>query len=396
MAFKLFRVIVLGGLCLSLGACAMAPGLYVGNTDLPRHQIGRPPSDPNLKYINIDARTIEHQKPWEAVASYELPIAQGLEPASKAAPNYVYRVGPGDILSIVVWNHPELTNPYGTTGGNLTQSGSQVRANGTIFFPFAGIVHVAGLTVEQIRRVITNRIKTYIANPQVGVRVLAYKAHKVYVTGYVNKPGIQYLTNQPLTVMDAINQAGGLRDQRTDTTNTRVGFSANHRVAILTRHGKRYLIDLKALYSEGAASSNVLLKTGDTLYVPDDWSNQVFVMGSVRKPQALPMNQGRLTLAEALSDAGGVDPSAANAERIFVIRGLRVHTKGAKATIVPVVYHLNASSAAALLLADEFQLHPRDIVYVSTNGFVRFNRVITQILPTISSIYQTHALVKGF
>lgn len=394
MTIKLLKLCTLIGVCLSLGACALAPGLYVGNTDLPRHQIGHPPSDPNLKYVNIDARTVEQQKPWEAVASYELPTAQGLEPASKAGANYVYHVGRGDILSIVVWNHPELTNPYGTTGGNLTQSGTQVRANGTIFFPFAGIVHVAGLTVEQIRRIITNRIKAYIANPQVGVRVLAYKAHKVYVTGFVNKPGIQYLTNEPLTVMDAINEAGGLKTAT--NANSKAGFSANHRVAVLTRHGKHYLIDLKALYSEGASSSNVLLKSGDTLYVPDDWSNQVFVMGAVRTPQALAMNQGRMTLAEALSDVGGVDPTAANGERIFVIRGVRKGTRGGKAKIVPVVYHLNASSADALLLADEFELHPQDIVYVSTNNLVRFNRVINQLLPTISSVFETHALIKNW
>lgn len=394
MVLKLIRVATIIGVSLSLGACALAPGLYVGNTDLPRHQIGHPPSDPNLKYVDIDARTIEHQRPWQAVARYELPTAQGLESAQKAAAHYVYHVGRGDILSIVVWNHPELTNPYGTTGSNLTQSGTQVRANGTIFFPFAGIVHVAGLTVEQIRRLITERIKTYIANPQVGVRVLAYKAHKVYVTGFVNKPGIQYLTNQPLTVMDAINAAGGLQTATLSTQNA--GFSANHRIAVLTRDGKHYLIDLKALYSENAASSNVLLKAGDTLYVPDNWYNQVFVMGAVQTPKTLAMNQGRMTLAEALSDAGGVSPTEANSERIFVIRGIRNGKKDGKPNIVPVVYHLNASSADALLLADEFQLHPRDIVYVSTNGFVRFNRVISQILPTISSIYQTHALVKGF
>ena len=169
---------------------------------------------------------------------------------------------------------------------------------------------------------------------------------------------------------------------------------------MLTRHGKKYLIDLKALYSQGASDSNVLLKSGDTLYVPDDWSNQVFVMGAVNQPQALPMNEGRLTLAEALTDAGGVDPSAANGERIFVIRGLKA--KGAKAgkngqpDIQPVVYHLNASSADALLLADEFQLHPRDVVWVSTKGIVRFNRVINQILPTISTIFQTHALIRNW
>lgn len=379
-------------LCLLVGACSLAPGLYVGDTDLPSDQIGPPPSDPSLRYVRIDAQMIRYQTPWEAVNPSELPTAQGLEPASVTARSYVYRVGPGDVLSIVVWNHPELTNPYGTTGGNLTQSGIEVRQDGTIYFPFAGIVRVSGMTVEEIRQIITRKITPYIADPQVAVRVLVYRAHKVYVTGYVNKPGIQYLDDQPLTVMDAINNAGGLMD-----ATTQARYSANHLVAILTRHGKKYLIDLKALYSENAASSNVLLQDGDTLYVPDDWSNQVFVMGAVKTPQALPMNQGRMTLAEALSDVGSVDPLAANSERIFVIRGVeKTEGKGKPPHIVPVVYHLNASSADALLLADQFQLHPRDVVFVSTKGSVRFNRVINLILPTVSTIFQTHALIRNW
>ena len=85
-----------------------------------------------------------------------------------------------------------------------------------------------------------------------------------------------------------------------------------------------------------------------------------------------------MTLAEAIGDSGGFDLSFANTEKIYVIRG--DYTK-------PSIFHLDASHADALLLATEFQLKPRDIVFVSSNELTRFNRVMSQILPTVQILY---------
>src|SRR5438067_1157722 len=90
------------------------------------------------------------------------------------------------------------------------------------------------------------------------------------------------------------------------------------------------------------------------------------------------MVKRRMTLAEAIGDSGGFDLSAANAGRIYVIRS---------DYSAPSIYRLDASSADALLLATEFQLKPKDIVLVSTNELSRFNRIMTQILPTVQVLY---------
>jgi polysaccharide export outer membrane protein len=112
--------------------------------------------------------------------------------------------------------------------------------------------------------------------------------------------------------------------------------------------------------------------------VGDRIRNRVFVIGEVRLQQAKPMNKRRMSLAEALYDAGGLDPLAANAGRIYVIRG------DFKA---PNIFHLDASSPDAMLLATQFQLKPLDVVFVSANQLSRFNRVMTQILPTVQALY---------
>jgi polysaccharide export outer membrane protein len=129
--------------------------------------------------------------------------------------------------------------------------------------------------------------------------------------------------------------------------------------------------------------------------VPDRSANKVFVIGEVRAPHSKLMTRGRMTLAEALTDpigpAGGggtingFDPAASNVSKIYVIRG---------AYEAPNIYHLDASSADALLLATQFPLEPRDIVFVSTYELARFNRVLSQILPTINALWQVYDVVN--
>jgi polysaccharide export outer membrane protein len=97
------------------------------------------------------------------------------------------------------------------------------------------------------------------------------------------------------------------------------------------------------------------------------------------------MVRGRMSLAEALLDqTGGFLPAQANVAQIFVIRG---------EYDAPMVFRLDASSPDALLLATQFPLEPRDVVFVSTYGLTRWNRVIAQILPTIQTLWQTYDIL---
>jgi protein involved in polysaccharide export with SLBB domain len=140
-----------------------------------------------------------------------------------------YKVGPQDILTIIVWNHPELTIPsMQTTSENVniyTQSnnsnnnpaGILVDQQGEIFFSLAGKIKVDKLTVDQIRNQITDRLVKYIRKPQVSVRVAAFRNKPIYIIGEVLKPGVQYITDLPVTIMDIINNAGGVDKESSDT-----------------------------------------------------------------------------------------------------------------------------------------------------------------------------------
>ncbi len=273
-----------------------------------------------------------------------------------------YRIGAHDVLDITVWDHPELTSP----GGERRPTeliGHVVQDDGTLFFPYAGTINAAGKSVGEVRQTLIARLTKYIENLQLDVRVIDYRSQRVYVVGEVNTPGIQAVNDIPLTIAEAINRSGGL------TTNADL---AN---ATVSRGGKTITIDLLALYENGDIAQNLLLRDGDVLSVPDRSLNKVFVLGEVNKQSAQLINRGRLTLAEALTDAGGVNFTTSNPEQIFVIRG-----KLPK----PEIFHLDGTSPDALILADRFPLQPRDVVYVDTAGVARWSRVINQVLPSAS------------
>lgn len=357
--------IVLVALATASGCSTIVPGSHVRPPDA--NPWFGPPREQGETALP-DMVRVQHIVPGSRALAEEV-AAPSLPPdLLRVADQYEYRVGPGDVLTITVWDHPELTIPAGSQR-EAKDSGNWVHDDGTIYYPYVGILRVAGLRVTEIRDLLIKRLAKYIENPQVDVTVADFRSQMVYVTGNVKAPGALPVTNVPMRLVDAVSRAGGL-DERADWRNV-----------ILTRDGKEYPLSLRAIYERGDPKFNVLLRSGDVVQVGRDDDNKVFVLGQVGTPDALPMGRNGLTLAEALAKTGGLNEAQANASGIFVMRRA---DEGGKTFID--LYQLNAKDATALVLADSFALRARDIVYVTAAPIALWNRVIVQLLPTLQGI----------
>lgn len=283
--------------------------------------------------------------------------------------DYDYVVNPGDILNVTVWDHPELTIPAGSDR-SPSESGNWVHSDGTIFYPYVGQVTVAGLRVTEIRDILRERLAEYIESPQVDVTVAAFRSKRVYITGEVKLPGTQPITNVPLTLLEAVSKAGGLTE------------NADWTQVTLTRNGHTRQFSLRDVYLRGNTRENVLLRAEDIVHVARNDAAKVFVLGEVEEPRSINFGRSDITLAEALADAGGFAEATADASGIFVVR-----KAPADSDKIAQVFQLNARNATALVLADQFLLYPRDIVYVTAAPIARWNRLIAQILPTAEAVF---------
>jgi polysaccharide export outer membrane protein len=202
-----------------------------------------------------------------------------------------YRIGPGDLLELKVFQVEELSQVV------------RVSEDGSITLPLLGRVVVEGLTQEGVVQKLTELLQAkYVKNPQVTIFIKEYKNQQVAVIGAVEKAGNYELVGRK-NLLQIVSMAGGFSE------------TAGNEVFIL-REGpdgqtSTISIDLKDLLVNGNQALNVPIEPNDVINVPVDKEIRVFVMGRVTRPGAVKakLSEG-ITLLQAIADAGGLAEGA--------------------------------------------------------------------------------------
>jgi polysaccharide export outer membrane protein len=276
----------------------------------------------------------------------------------------------GDVLSIALY-HPTRTDLVNTFREISSSIGFTV-TDGMLWIPDIADVEVAGLSLRQAR----SKIQAAFAAEIEGIELfLAYKDRLTRRVDFTGLTGTPYLpVDGKMRLHEALSKA-------------RVSHGANFFMSYILRDGRPLSVDFYRLMVEGDMSQNIVLHGGDQIYIAHAAESQAFVMGEVMAPKSIPLTRGYLPLAEALVYVGGI-PFTGDLQNIQVIRGsLRQ----------PKVYFL-AWEHIVHLPNESLLLMPGDIVYVTEHPMTRWNRFISQIVPSFNNLkvgqsaYQSLAL----
>lgn len=320
------------------------------------------------RYADLPAGTVQSVRcaPVSPVVEQESVAVPAFR--AEGTPPSDYLVGPGDVIYVSVYGRPDLGTAM-TAGGSKVQ-GTRVDGNGHIRLPLLGSVKVDGLRVEEVRQKLEGALGKYLQSPSAVVEVAEYKSQPIFLLGQFKVPGAYYM-DRPLTLLQGIAQGSGFDP------------ASELREARLIRDKKTLPVDIYGLLMEGDTSQNVWLKPGDTIYVPDNRAQNVFVFGAVKKPGPVQMPQGGLNLAQAIATAELRD-TGFNDRQMRIIRSLSP-TRG---ELIVVDFARIVRGEAV-----PYQLKGGDIVYVPKSGVGNWNDAINEILPSLQAI---SALLQPF
>jgi polysaccharide export outer membrane protein len=244
-----------------------------------------------------------------------------------------YVIGAADVVAINVLDNKELDTVVAVTPG------------GKITVPLIGDVQAAGLTVHELANRLTQEFAKKVKVPQVTVTLREVNSYRIYFLGKVGKPGV-LTSKSEVNLLQAISMAGGIQD------------GADLSLAYVARGTERVPIDFVKLLRQGDLSQNIMLHPEDTVVIPDNPRNVVYVSGEVKQPGMLPFVKERgWTALQAVVAVGGFTQFAARG-RAHLLR-----EEGGRRMTVPIDFN------DLMRAGKDIPLNPGDIIVVPQSMF---------------------------
>jgi polysaccharide export outer membrane protein len=350
---RIITALLVVALGLGSGSCTIMPNSGPAGEDV---RAGQPLEPDGLPYavLKVTPEVVQ------ILASYA-PRLVGYFPDRR--PPREIRFGVGDIVSVTIFEAAAgglfIPSEAGVRPGNfITLPNQAVDSQGNISVPYAGAIRAQGRTASQVEQAIVDALKNRAIEPQVVVALIEQRTSMISVLGEVNTPARFPASAAGERILDAITRAGGPKGQGFDTW------------VMLERAGRRATVPFGALVYE--PSNNIYVHPYDLLYVYREPQTYVAFGASGQQGQ-FNFEAWRISLAEAVAKAGGLNDTLAEPAFVFVYRGetrevaekLGVDTSQFQGPIIPVVYNVNFRDPAGYFLATKLQMRNKDVVYVS-------------------------------
>jgi polysaccharide export outer membrane protein len=346
-------VLFAGGVLITSGACTILPASGPASYEVVSTQSTSPEALPySLVRLSPDA--------IEVLATNRPRFARMF--SSRPGPSEI-RFGVGDVISVTIFEASAgglfIPIEAGVRPGNFITLPNQLVDNaGNISVPYAGAILAKGRTSVEVQQAIIDALRNRAIEPQAVVALVEQRTSLISVLGDVNVPARFPANREGERLLDAITRGGGPKSQGFDSW------------VMLERDGRRATLPFGALVYE--PSNNINVRANDTIYVYRE--PQTFLaFGASGTQGQFGFDQWRLSLAEAVAKAGGLNDLRADPASVFVYRGeprkvverLGVDPSKNDGPVVPVIYQVNFRDPAGYFLATQFQMRNKDVIYIS-------------------------------
>lgn len=260
-------------------------------------------------------------------------------PAKRAPWQQKLTLGPGDVLNVSVFDRPETI-----------RTEIAIAPDGRLSFLRTNVL-AAGLTIDELRTKLDQALSPFYQDPRTIIIPMAIHSKKYIILGSVATRGV-FAFDRPMTLIEAIARAGGLE---TGVHDQRTVELADLPRSFMVRNGERVPVDFEKLFARGDLSQNIPLAPDDFLYFASAQANEIYVLGEVTMPGIVAF-ENRPTALKVIAARGGYTPRAFKS-RVLVVRGSLDH---------PQTFVVDTRAVLGGAQPD-FELQPRDIVYVSQN-----------------------------
>ncbi|WP_368040699.1 polysaccharide biosynthesis/export family protein [Ruegeria atlantica] len=286
-------------------------------------------------------------------------------------------VRPGDVLGLTIWENVDDGLLSGETGTATALDEVQVDSDGFIFVPYAGRIRAAGNTPEQLRVLITNKLREQTPDPQIEVRRVAGDGSTVSLTGTVASPGIYPIERPTRSLLGMLSQAGG------------VSVASDIALVTLIRGDQKGTVWYEDLFRK--PKLDVALRGGDRILVEED-SRSYIALGATGGQSRVAFESQDLSALEALAQVGGLLTLSSDPTGIFILRKERqdvarsitgrADLKGDQRMI----YLLNLTAPNGLFIARDFVIRDDDTIYVTEAPYAQWSKSISLIAGGLTPI----------